>query len=278
MTFPASIFIDSRRYDEPKPVVIPKRVWRVPDKGRYAITLHDYERIDRYIDSKFYSNGYVTYNLRKENVPLPIHEDFKKNPPESAYPETVRMWGERPTDYVPLSKDWQWFWYHLMEEACQHTLNKIEMKNAWFSMTQHGRAFTDRHTRNQGFTDHVLGVNLNSPQGDMQHMSITCGGNLVKILGEQSGYYVVEAFNLMQPPPDPSIAIEQNWLSHWATQCTVLKLPDGRWKVMDFPQLRPFGSPFLMVSRTGTNLILKSHVREVKNSTVYSPYVGQYGF
>jgi len=257
----------------------PKRSWVVPDVGEYLIARHDYERADRFVDSLEYDNGAVSYQIKNEMCPYPITINFRKNPPESALPETVILWGERPTDFVPLSSEWQFWWFELLNVASEGTKTYDELITAWTSLTAQGRAFTDFHSREwikdngQGYEDYVLGVWPNSPNGPMQHKSLTCGGNIVRKIGTQDEYYVIEALNLSQAPPDPRAAIQKPWLVHWATQCTVLRLADGRWTMLDFPQLRPYGTPFPVISRDGTNLILKEHVNPIANGATYSPYV-----
>ncbi len=71
------------------------------------------------------------------------------------------------------------------------------------------------------------------------------------------------------------------WLIGWATEQTIVKLPDGRWQVSMFPQLKlaqrvwglpECGTPFPVIGN-GTNLMLKSDLKPVTNGAAYNMYV-----
>lgn len=263
------IHIQITRGDAPPP---PIRKFTVPATGSFYLTRHDYEREDMRYTGK-YENGPITYIVKNEMVPRSISMQFKKNPPECALPETVYLPGNKPNDFVPLSAPWQEFWLEVMDLASGKTLTRAELLTAWEDLTKQGRAFTDFHSVEYGYTDFILGRNLFSTKGPIQHKSLSCGGNLVKRIGvHSSGKYIIEALNLSKAPPDPAETLRKPWLIHWANQETVLRLTDGTWKVVDFPQLRPYGTPFLVVSSTGTNLIEPSMVKPVSNGSVFSPY------
>ncbi len=231
------------------------QLWRVPAVGEFLITRHDYQRADW---------GYK---------PRSIKLNYKRNPPECALPETVPLPGNKPTDFVPLSREWQIFWFELLNLTSNGTKTREQLFAAWESLTVQGRAFTDFHSVSYGFTDYILGRNLTGTKGPLQHKSLSCGGNIVKKIGvHSSGKYIIEALDLSKSPPDPEEALSKNWLVHWATQETVIKLPDGTWRVTRFPQLAPYGTPFLVVSLNGTNLIERVMVNTIANGATYSPY------
>lgn len=233
----------------------PLRKFTVPDDGEYFILRHDYQRAD--------------WNFKPRSIRL----NYKKNPPECALPETVYLPGNKPNDFVPLSRDWQMFWFELLNLASQGTKTYAELIEAWTNLTVQSLAFTDFHSIAYGFTDYVLGKNLGSSKGPLQHKSLSCGGNIVRKIGTHtSGKYIIEALDLSETPPDPKEAIKKNWLVHWATQETVIQLPDKTWRVSRFPQLAPHGTPILVVSLNGTNLVDKSMVHAIANGATYSPY------
>ena len=235
--------------------LISSHPFRAPDAGEFYIMKHDYQRAD--------------WNYRPRSFAL----NYKLNPPECALPETVYLPGCKPDDFVPLSREWQVFWFELLNLASAGTKTHNELLAAWEDLTAQGRAFTDFHSVAYGFTDYILGRNIGSDKGPLQHKSLSCGGNIVKKIGvHSSGKLVIEALSLSQPPPDPKEAITKNWLVHWATQETVIELPDGTWKVTRFPQLAPYGTPILVVSLNGTNLIDESMVEPIANGAAYSPY------
>lgn len=234
----------------------PVHAFTVPAVGEFLITRHDYQRAD--------------WN----NKPRSFALNFKRNPPECALPETVPLPGNKPNDFVPLSKDWQIFWFVLMNHASAGSKSSDELLAAWEDLTVQGRGFTDFHSVAYGFTDYILGKNLGIAKGPMQHKSLSCGGNIVRKIGvHSSGKYIIEALDLSKPPPDPFATIKKNWLVHWATQETVIPLPGGTWRVSRFPQLAPYGTPFLVVSLNGTNLIERAMVEPIENGATYSPYI-----
>jgi GH25 family lysozyme M1 (1,4-beta-N-acetylmuramidase) len=227
----------------------------VPAVGEFFITRHDYQRADW---------GYK---------PRSFALNFKRNPPECALPETVYLPGCKPDDFVPLSRAWQEFWFELLNLASEKSKTRVELLTAWEDLTAQGRAFTDLHSTMYGFTDFITGRNLGGGKGPIQHKSLSCGGNIVKKIGvHSSGKYIIEALDLSKPPPDPGETIQKPWLVHWGTQETVIPLAGGSFRVSRFPQLAPYGTPFLLVSRGGTNLIERGMVEGIRNGATYSPY------
>lgn len=211
-------------------------IFRVPNEGIYYRFLHAYES------------------------PLHDYKPWSKIPT----PETVPV--EAQGQFVPLTPEWQDFWFHLLERASGGTLNHAELLEAWASLTLNRRALTDRHSLENGFADYILQKNLNAPP-----MSIKClgmGGNIVRSVGG----YNVKTLNGSMPPPRIDDVWGDQTLIHWCTELTYNRLPNRTWQVGRFPQLNGRGVPYPFVSMTGIVRVNGNSVKRMKNGAVYSPY------
>jgi len=97
------------------------------------------------------------------------------------------------------------------------------------------------------------------------------GGNLLKVVSVSGTRYVVEALDVSKSPPSVEVIWSKPWLIHWATQETIVKLANG-YKVIRFPQLSPYGTPFPFMSFAGTNMIEKKFIKQLSNSKEYNIY------
>jgi hypothetical protein len=246
-----TIALDAR--PEPTPDISPFRSFRVPEVGQYVIVKHDYERADY----EFTSRG--------------------------PYPDTCMMEGMHPSDFHPLSSAWQWWWFGLLNEASRRQIPQAELLIRWARITESGRALTDRHSWNWPYSgepnlyiDYVQGLNLNSSNGPMQQKSLTMGGNLLHVVGQDGMYWIVETLNISAPPPPLGEFWKTPWLIHWATSSTTTRYADGTWKVVDWAWLNwngvPYGVPFLCIGRNGRNLIKKENCKPIANGAEFSPY------
>ena len=248
---------------------------------------------------------------------LPRQRQGGYEQPNKAMPSTRMMWGQRPYDFMFMSRDWQVWLLDLLNWASNEKLprgtfeyyytRKDEMQNGEMTITSqplvssrikytdgsllsvyedlisNHRAFTDGHAPESGFADYVTGRNLNA--NPYQWKSLQTTGNIVNVLGvwqTNPKYYVIEALDLTKPPPSVNwILANRPWLVAWATEQTVVKLADGRWQVSKFPQMKiaqriwrypECGVPIPIIGN-GTNLMLRTDLKEVENGSEYSPYV-----
>jgi len=283
-----------------KPVLRRDIDLRVPNDGQYARVLHDWELPE---------NGFKPPDIWGQ--PRQLMPNFGKPGYKRPLPSTRMLWGRYNGaiyDRQALSREWQ-FW---LKELLAYQLNgrapegKIEyhyeegkidvpvapnlytfakctdgsLTWAYVNLIEDHRSFTDTSAPENGYADYVTGRNIGRKPYEWKCLTTT--GNIVKILDKWDKYYVVEAFDFLKPPPLLSSVIDKQHLIHWATEQTVVKLPDKRWTVSMYPQIKVIcdylglertGTPFPLGSRGGTNLIRKEHVRLVSAGEKYSPYV-----
>lgn len=231
----------------------PLRRFTVPKRGEFFQILHDFETAE--------------WGHRPRSVVL----NYKKDPPLNPLPDTAYLPGCKPADFVPLPSEWQMFWFDLLRLACNKTLSDEELIRRWANLTKDGRAFTDRHAVQNGFRDYIQGLNVGAKP--ISHKSLSTGGNIVKKIGVDGGKILVEALDLSKPPPRAEDVWGKWYLIHWATQSTVEKLPSGKYRIVRFPQLGSWGTPFPLVSFNGVNKIEPAWTKPIENDSEYSPYV-----
>lgn len=263
---------------------------RVPASGNYGRVKHDFELAEYGFKPRQLETGI--------NVKYPIPQNRRTRP----------MHNGRVYDYVPVPKEHQWFLWNLFQFALEYKVpaGKIEDKTyvknikgqpvtfntytpgsvteAYGSMIERSRDFTDAKAVEDGFADHPTGRHINKPPWEWR--CISHGGNLVKIIGQEGNYYIIEAIDLLKPPPKVADVFYKPWLVQWATEITTNELPplngERRWVVSRFPQIREacrqnnlpqMGTPFPLWSLGGTNRILKEFVIPLANGVSFSPYV-----
>jgi len=248
----------------------------VPRDGEYFRILHDFE-LDEY-----------------KYKPRQFNPGWEQQTP-TAVPSTRMMWGCRPSDFVPMKREWQFWLYELLEWASDRLIPRGDMNEinslswAYANLIANHRAFTDQHAPENGFADYVTGRNEAAKPYEWKSLHAT--GNIVKRISHpasatawhRTNCYAIEALNLSKPPPKLGYLLDKTpYLIGWATEQGVTQLPDGQWVVSRFPQLRvplsaakfpEVGTPFPVVSRDGVNYIKKTHVVRINNGVKYSPYV-----
>lgn len=245
------------------PVVVPPTItegkittFTVPNDGfDYYQTQHDFQTSVR---------GYT---------PRSITLNYKSDPPSNALPETIPLLNPKE-GFFPMSEKWQRFWFDLLRLASYGKIPDEELKKRWESLTDEARAFNDRHSRIGGYTDYILGVT--GPKGPMQIKSLTTGGNIVKALSVNGTIITIECLNFSKDPPNVNDVWQKKiHLYQWATSETVIKLSQGVYRVVDFPQLHPYnGSPVMVGSWDGTQKIDKANCSKVLTpGKTYNIYV-----
>lgn len=262
----------------------PRHIFKVPDKGTFHQGVQD-----------IYSGEWYDRNGR------PVPRSYTKWPnPRMALPSTIQLWGATQiSEFFPLTKEWQQLWLDMIDRATCYTLSheklpleKLTDKHLlywWAYATQHSLAMTDNHAAIEdgkvikgGFADYMLGVNLEN-QVPIAKKSLDMSGNLFKEIGRSGRYIVIETINagridpknpkriIMAKPPHIDDIWEKPWLTHWAVESTITKLPDKSFVQSMFPP-RPYGLPFPVLGIDGKNLIKPNRVRGVLNGATFSPY------
>jgi hypothetical protein len=260
------------------------------DGGRYGRVKHDFELAEYGFKPRQLETGI--------NVKYPIPQNRRTRP----------MYNGRVYDYVNVPEEHQWFLWELFKFALEYRVpdGKIEDKTwvkmikgypvvfntytpgsiteAYGSMIERSRDFTDAKAVEDGFADYPTNRNMGKPPWNWR--CISHGGNLVKIIGEYGNYYIIEAIDLLKPPPKVEDVFYKHYLIQWATEITTVELPQlngkRRWVVSSFPQIKnacrqnglpDMGTPFPLWSLGGENRILKEFVIPLKNGDNFSPYV-----
>ena len=262
----------------------------VPAEGRYGRVLHDWELPE--------------FEYKPRQLAVPKYQKV-------AVPSTRMLWGRhggRIYDFVSFSREWQeWLLklldhttdYRLPRGTVEHYMTYDEFNNeirgaktphsfvkytdgslmqAYSSLVADHRSFTDTQAPENNRADYVTERNLTRPPYSWK--CLTTSGNIVKILGVWGEHYVIEALDLLKPPPPVEEVHDKPWLIHWATEQGLTEVGLRRWTVARYPQIKvacrengmeESGTPFPLASMGGTNLIKKVHVRIETGR--YSPYV-----
>lgn len=98
---------------------------------------------------------------------------------------------------------------------------------------------------------------------------------MLKVLDVVGQYYVIEALDLLKPPPPVQYIIDRPWLRFWCTQF-------GKYSGSTrFPQIKianavhglpPAGIASPLFSKGGTIRVLKSACVELTNGAPWTPY------
>lgn len=221
----------------------------VPAEGLWYQTRHDYQGNSQY------------------KKPRSIEKHTK-----DSLPETIPLLNKKQQFY-PLDEAWQCWWYALLlEQASYKQFDDATPKKSWASLTADKRAFTDKHAVQNGYYDFIQGIGKD-PKKPIAIKALTTGGNLVKVLENNGGTLTIACLDFSQAPPKiEDVWLNQPWLYQWATQETVEQLSDGTYRVLPFPQLKPWGTPVPVGSLDGTQIIAKADVTLLENGKTYRIY------
>lgn len=223
---------------------------KIPATGDFYRVRHDFERIDL---------NYTPRSITRKT--------------RMALPETVPMWNHKE-EFFPFNLSWQKFWFSLMSKATGNSFSEDNLKKAWKSMIEDLRYNTDNHAPENGYADYITGRNIGAKPFEVK--SLITGGNIVKVLAINGRDYKIETLDFSKTPPNVNdIWDSKFWLYHWATSETVELISKGKWWVVPFPQLSPFGMPVPTGSLNGYQIIKKEHLTErLTNGKEYPIYVG----
>ena len=268
----------------------------VPDDGyRYVQTLHDYE----YNDGDQYQNKprQIAWHAMYD-IPAQNNEVLLKAPNDPRIPLEYR---DRMYDYVTMPVQWQWWMYELYRAAVLGPIPDGEFlrsypdpkkpniiysdytpgsaKWLYADMMKIARQWTDADPIEAGYSDAVTGRNPGKKA--YSYLFKTNLGNIYRVIAEDTTWWTVEAIDLLKPPPVVSDVLGKPWLTHWATNQGVDKLPDGTYKVSRFPQVNAVselngypdsGTPCPVLSWGGTIKVLKARTRVLQGGQSFSPY------
>ena len=212
-------------------------------------------------------------------------KSYRTFPKKKARPETVKTY--RKDKFVPLSPEWQWFWYrNLIYCAFGHfdetKLNKEQtedMKNAWLWLVKGTEMVTNRHGPETHW-EVITGQSKNKGQDYIAHDGLLAGGNIIRITGEQirkggQTLYPFESLDGSQPPPEINEVnvVTRPDLLQRATISHFEQLEDGTYRVDPFPQLAKYKAHtvFLNIS-TGQNYVPVNRVRLLNHYERPNPY------
>jgi hypothetical protein len=231
--------------------------------GQWALCLHDYQ-LEGVFDHDY---KYRTY------------------PKKKAVPETVTTF--RKDKFVPLSPEWQWFWYrNLIYCAFGHfdetQLTKAEtedMHKAWLWLTKGTEMVTNRHGPETHW-EVITGQSKNEGKEYIAHDGLLAGGNIIKVNGEKirkggQTLYPFESLDGSQPPPDINeVNVETRPdLFHRATICHFEQLADGTYKVDPFPQLEEYNAHTVLLNiSTAQNYVPANRILFLDSYETPNPY------
>jgi hypothetical protein len=210
--------------------------------------------------------GYVLRNYERYGVSRPTMNGAGNK--IFGLPDTVKLVYPDP---VPLDEPKQWYWFGLLVKV-RPDWSADQLRKAWKSLTADGRAFTDHASREQGYCDYILGVNLGMEP--IRFNPIVTGGNVVEILGDA----VYTGGSLCYP-----IRTLDGPAGEWphVFSATISRRDglqaDGTWAREDleipFPQLDGVDVPVPLFSQTSVNYIRTDRVRELAPGEPFpSPY------
>lgn len=228
--------------------------------GRFAQVAHDWQREEM------------------DYLPRQLRPDWERD--IVPVPSTCPLHGVMD-DFMPLSREWQFFIYDLLDFVTAGNLPREALLRAYISLTEDHKVFTDGHARENGYADFVTWTNLQAKPYEWK--SLACTGNLVKILDTFGQFFVIETLDVTKTPARVADVIARPWLIHWATEQGIDRLPgkEPRYTVARFPQLKvelrrlgleEMGTPYPLLGIGGVNLIEKSRVFRIGGGySVYAP-------
>ena len=211
----------------------------VPDEPgvRYARVKHDYE---------VFGVSRPEYNGAPKSV--------------WGLPETVKC-----GDFVPLSKEWQFYWYYLLRKAAPPDLSEQDVIDLFGYITRRNAFKTNQHACENGYANYVTGCNVGAKP--MRTEVILTGGAYLKILDYPNIHstqgrpsYLFATLNVNNPPPNPAEwdGAAQTPFIYLATTSVRQALSDGTRQVI--PLLGYFDIPVPNVSAADYALIRKDRV------------------
>lgn len=241
--------------------------------------------VENFVDKKTITTPFITpssgklFRFLRDEETSTLGFDFKsrvvsKNYKRGALPATVQLDGT--TDFIPLTKEYQELWFECLKWQASGMMTHDELLEAWKSVTMHSRALTDLHSREQGYRDWILGVNMTGK--DMEQRLLSTAGNIGEALW--GGTRVTfKAIDLSKPAPK----IENIWgnptLVWWATETDRPNWYEGgkidingRWPQIHDSLGHKLGVPFLNVSPYGLNYVPSTRIEYIKNNVLYTPY------
>lgn len=229
------------------------------------------------------------------------------NKPKYPYPAVAnkRQWGivtnyaGREYDYIEVSDEWQWFFYHFWNWASDYNLpagrvegtytrpgntrtflNVTPGSKLWVyvNMTEAHRSHTDSDSREAGRRCVVTKTNMNNPS-PWKWLARPCARAIVKEKRDLGSEIEVYALDMLKPPPDPSrLAVHEYY---WMNEQTTILQPNKRYKVSNYPQIEEAnevrglpltGTPAPLVSWGGSFRIKKSACTLMKPGQAWTPY------
>jgi hypothetical protein len=149
-----------------------------------------------------------------------------------------RVWGLPETikcaDFIPLSKDWQFYWYSLLRKAAPPDMSEQDVIDLFGTITRRNAFKTNKHACQDGYANYVTGCNVGAKP--IQTEVIVTGGAYLKILDYPNIHssrgvpsYLFATLNIRNPPPDPLDwdATEQTPYIYFATTSGREALTDG---------------------------------------------------
>lgn len=180
---------------------------------------------------------------------LPRMLSSEYDPPTFGYPGGLPDTNKTFYDqFFELVKKTQFLWFDLNCIAQYGKTSKSlsasqskAAKQSWKSLTASGRFLTNGRSREEGYADYVLGVNLNSGKGGIQQENLVLGGNTVKVIGEREilggrWYVPCAALDISKPLPAAGDLFRDKTLCHWCTNSTPFPVLSGGYRVDPFPQ------------------------------------------
>jgi len=215
-----------------------------------------------------------------DGMPRMLSVDYK--PPTYGYPGGLPDTNKTYFDqFFELVKKAQYLWYDLnciaqygkSSKALSASQSKAA-RQSWKSLTASGRALTNGRSREEGYADYVLGINIGAAKGGIQQENLVLGGNTVKVIGEREmlggkWYLPVAAVDLSKPLPAAADLFRDKTLCHWCTNSTPIPVMSGGYRIDPFPQ---FGgrAVYLLIGRGGRVYIEERLLEPVES--ILSPF------
>lgn len=287
-----------------------KQVYPRPDVNlRVDLSAGDWWRVRH--DFERHEHGFRETPL-KYGKPRQLLGGYEQKEP---MPQTEMTWQLPRSDggFTPFTKELQFLYAELLEWAIGGRLPKGEktgrywqkingkkvyvpdspyvrveytpysMMAVWEDMFSDSVALTDNHAFDNGFADYVQGRNLNAPPMDIKRLLF--GGSVVKKIGVDGKYTVIEALDATKPLPTLQWILDNKpHLIQWTNEIGCednQKLPDGRWTVAMFGKFKPacdhygwerVGVPYFVLGHGGWNLVKTERLMKL-DTAKYSAYV-----